>query len=70
MDELDAMTNVNKEDGIITGMTKSVTMPQGFEDKKWMSEMVDHVINKIEQGAADKNIWINQVRKNARETYG
>ena len=34
-DELDAMNNVNKEDRIIiTGMTNSVIMPQGFAEKK------------------------------------
>jgi hypothetical protein len=32
-----------------------------------MAEMVGQVINKIEQGAAEKIIWINQGRKNARE---
>ena len=68
-DELDAMTNTNKEDRIIiTGMTNSTVMPQGFADKKkWMADMVGRVINKIEQGVADKIIWINQGRSNARD---
>jgi hypothetical protein len=68
-DELDASTNVNKEDRIIiTGMSNPIIMPQGFaEKKKWMAEMVGKVINKIEHGAAEKIIWINQGRKNAKE---
>ena len=68
-DELDASTNVNKEDRIIiTGMSNPIIMPQGFAEKKrWMAEMVGKVINKIEQGAAEKIIWINQGRKNAKE---
>ena len=68
-DELDAMTNINKEDRIIiTGMTNKTPMPQGFtETKKWLSEMVGEVLNRIEQGMATKIVWINQGRKNGRE---
>jgi hypothetical protein len=49
-------------------MFNSAIVPQGFEDrKKWMAEMVGQVINKIEQGAGEKIIWINQGSRNAWE---
>jgi hypothetical protein len=68
-EELDAITNINKEDRlIITGMINKVPMPQGFQDrKKWVLDMVGDVLNRIEQGAAEKIIWANQGRRNERE---
>jgi hypothetical protein len=43
-------------------------MPQAIQDrKKWLLEMVREVIEKIEQGAAAKIIWVNQGRKNESE---
>ena len=41
-EELDTMTNINKEDRlIITGMANKTPMPQGYQEKKkWVLDMV------------------------------
>jgi hypothetical protein len=69
LEENDAITNNNKEDRlIITGMSNKMLMPQTIQDrKKWLLEMVEEVIDKIEQGAAAKIIWANQGRRNENE---
>ena len=71
-EEIDAITNNNKEDRlIITGMSNKTPMPQAIQDrKKWLLEMVGEVIEKIEQGAAAKIIWANQGRSNERNSNG
>jgi hypothetical protein len=68
-EELDAITNINTEDRLIfTGMINKVPIPQGFQDKKkWVLDMVGEVLNRIEQGSAEKIIWANQGRRNERE---
>ncbi len=68
-EELDTMTNINKEDRlIITGMANKTPMPQGYQEKKkWVLDMVGGVIDRIEQGTAAKIIWANQGRKGDKE---
>jgi hypothetical protein len=68
-EELDTMTNTNKEDRlIITVMTNKIPMPHGYQEKKkWLLDMVGGEIERIEQGAVARIIWANQGRKGDRE---
>ena len=61
-DELDALSNIKKEDRIIlTGLTDSIPMPVGAEEKKtWLDNMVMSALNHIDPGGAGKIIFTRQ----------
>ena len=68
-EELDLVTNSKKEDRIvITGLTSKTTKPEGYEDqKKWLRNIIDTLLNQIVLGSSEKIIFINQGRNWGRD---
>ena len=64
-EELDMMINIKKEDRVImTGLTNPTPMPfEADAKKKWLHDMVSHILNDIDEMITGKIIFVNHVRK-------
>ena len=69
-DELDAISNLKKEDKIlVTGLTNSTPMPQGVEDRrKWLNNMVGGIFNKIVPNSSRDILYIDLGKRNTKES--
>ena len=68
-EELDTIRNSKKEDRIIiTGLTSKIPPPTAHEDKKkWLSDIVTDLLNKIDPELAKNITFINQGKRLGRD---
>ena len=64
-EELDTISNAKKEDRlIITGLTSKSPPPNSFEEKKkWLSDIITGLLNKLDPDLAKNVVFINQGKK-------
>ncbi len=68
-EDLDTVSNTNKEDKIIiSGLSSKAPRPAGKEEVKvWLKEMVSEVLDSIEPGSSSEIIFVNQGRSNNKD---
>ena len=68
-EDMDAMSNGNKEDKmIITGLSSRIPRPTGAEEaKKWLKTIVSELLDKIEKDVSSQIVFVTQGRSRDRE---
>jgi hypothetical protein len=68
-EELDTISNSKKEDRlIITGLTSTLPQPNSFDEKKkWLTEIVTNLLNRLDPEFANNILFINQGKNHGKE---